>query len=146
MALPISFICYDFFFFNDTATTEIYTLSLHDALPICLLSRHLVGGVSQIQINCRTWSIESQDKKNITSLERQNTFTVQPKGILVIGNTSELTDNEDKVNTFEEYRRNIHNPEIITFDELYERAKFIVQSKNSDPIETEKINNDDLPF
>src|SRR2546429_6687804 len=29
--VPISF----FFFFNDTATTEIYTLSLHDALPIC---------------------------------------------------------------------------------------------------------------
>src|SRR5258708_28341192 len=26
------------FFFNDTATTEIYTLSLHDALPICLNS------------------------------------------------------------------------------------------------------------
>ena len=26
---------FDFFFFNDTATTEIYTLSLHDALPIC---------------------------------------------------------------------------------------------------------------
>src|SRR3712207_8733469 len=26
----------DFFFFNDTATTEIYTLSLHDALPISL--------------------------------------------------------------------------------------------------------------
>src|SRR3712207_8650521 len=32
-----------FFFFNDTATTESYTLSLHDALPICaahLHSRH----------------------------------------------------------------------------------------------------------
>src|SRR3712207_8446518 len=27
---------FDFFFFNDTATTEIYTLSLHDALPIYL--------------------------------------------------------------------------------------------------------------
>ena len=27
------------FFFNDTATTEIYTLSLHDALPICLVAR-----------------------------------------------------------------------------------------------------------
>src|SRR2546428_8908787 len=26
------------FFFNDTATTEIYTLSLHDALPICTCS------------------------------------------------------------------------------------------------------------
>src|SRR2546429_6646929 len=31
MLLLLSF----FFFFNDTATTEIYTLSLHDALPIC---------------------------------------------------------------------------------------------------------------
>src|SRR2546429_9181180 len=29
----VSFVFY-FFFFNDTATTEIYTLSLHDALPI----------------------------------------------------------------------------------------------------------------
>src|SRR3712207_8870198 len=28
------------FFFNDTATTEIYTLSLHDALPILLLKVH----------------------------------------------------------------------------------------------------------
>src|SRR2546430_13681618 len=27
---------YFLFFFNDTATTEIYTLSLHDALPICV--------------------------------------------------------------------------------------------------------------
>src|SRR2546421_1776466 len=29
------------FFFNDTATTEIYTLSLHDALPICRLEQRL---------------------------------------------------------------------------------------------------------
>src|SRR2546428_13553827 len=43
-----------FFFFNDTATTEIYTLSLHDALPICgrrdrpahaVLGAHHHGGV-----------------------------------------------------------------------------------------------------
>src|SRR5256885_17191162 len=32
-----------FFFFNDTATTEIYTLSLHDALPICLQRHRPVG-------------------------------------------------------------------------------------------------------
>src|SRR6266498_3574989 len=32
--LPISTMVFLFFFFNDTATTEIYTLSLHDALPI----------------------------------------------------------------------------------------------------------------
>src|SRR2546429_9097872 len=36
-------ICFFFFFFNDTATTEIYTLSLHDALPISLLAAGLDG-------------------------------------------------------------------------------------------------------
>src|SRR3712207_7198605 len=45
-----------FFFFNDTATTEIYTLSLHDALPICLdgdgeggLERGLVLGRLELE-------------------------------------------------------------------------------------------------
>src|SRR2546425_9153704 len=33
-----------FFFFNDTATTEIYTLSLHDALPILVGDHDAVGG------------------------------------------------------------------------------------------------------
>src|SRR2546423_8739446 len=32
--MPLSPLYFFFFFFNDTATTEIYTLSLHDALPI----------------------------------------------------------------------------------------------------------------
>ena len=41
LLLPLPSLLFDpffvlFFFFNDTATTEIYTLSLHDALPICL--------------------------------------------------------------------------------------------------------------
>src|SRR2546426_8677647 len=36
VSYTFNYICYEynFFFFNDTATTEIYTLSLHDALPI----------------------------------------------------------------------------------------------------------------
>ena len=36
-------VLYVVFFFNDTATTEIYTLSLHDALPISLPHRELVS-------------------------------------------------------------------------------------------------------
>src|SRR5687768_17992153 len=36
------FFFFFFFFFNDTATTEIYTLSLHDALPISADHQHLV--------------------------------------------------------------------------------------------------------
>src|SRR2546429_3538487 len=39
MPIPCSFF---FFFFNDTATTEIYTLSLHDALPISIDWRRLL--------------------------------------------------------------------------------------------------------
>src|SRR5256885_14651320 len=35
--------CSSFFFFNDTATTEIYTLSLHDALPILGIAEHRGG-------------------------------------------------------------------------------------------------------
>src|SRR6185437_12913444 len=39
--VDLGLICFCFFFFNDTATTEIYTLSLHDALPISNLAlRH----------------------------------------------------------------------------------------------------------
>src|SRR5215204_7165279 len=46
-----------FFFFNDTATTEIYTLSLHDALPICRISpasfRCTASGFSRTSV-CRS--------------------------------------------------------------------------------------------
>src|SRR5690348_17686313 len=51
-----SFLCplYFFFFFNDTATTEIYTLSLHDALPIfmytsCTHNVHTLCAQNMIQ-------------------------------------------------------------------------------------------------
>src|SRR5438132_8982683 len=40
------FLVFFFFFFNDTATTEIYTLSLHDALPISRSRWHSAGGRS----------------------------------------------------------------------------------------------------
>src|SRR5207244_11422603 len=36
------------FLFNDTATTEIYTLSLHDALPICIARRVVVDAVHAV--------------------------------------------------------------------------------------------------
>src|SRR2546430_4330137 len=76
-----------FFFFNDTATTEIYTLSLHDALPISLLmsitySPQIVGSLyvnaidshPYFMANCgtssggmcceRTWSARDLDRKS----------------------------------------------------------------------------------
>src|SRR3712207_9016785 len=41
------------FFFNDTATTEIYTLSLHDALPICPEAPDLVFVVARGAVRVR---------------------------------------------------------------------------------------------
>src|SRR5256885_16029365 len=50
-----------FFFFNDTATTEIYTLSLHDALPISLgyVMRLLTDRGSDFDIPTRVRGLES---------------------------------------------------------------------------------------
>lgn len=56
------------------------------------------------------------------------------KTILIIGSWSELDKSKNaqekkiKEKTFELFRQNSKNIEIITFDELYERAKFIVQN------------------
>src|SRR2546426_8595230 len=44
------------FFFNDTATTEIYTLSLHDALPIFLLAP-VGGGLGVLRVEGRSSEI-----------------------------------------------------------------------------------------
>src|SRR5688572_31777429 len=43
-----SVLFFNFFFFNDTATTEIYTLSLHDALPIYNLTGKYVRFLGKI--------------------------------------------------------------------------------------------------
>src|SRR5260370_41576236 len=48
---------FTFFFFNDTATTEIYTLSLHDALPIYLLP----AGIYRAEIADRPAGVPAQD-------------------------------------------------------------------------------------
>src|SRR2546426_11023968 len=52
LSLSLPSVIFLFFFFNDTATTEIYTLSLHDALPICKLSR-LAAEAREIQAALR---------------------------------------------------------------------------------------------
>src|SRR6266850_8602899 len=43
---------YFFFFFNDTATTEIYTLSLHDALPISIAKLFVSEAAGRVADRC----------------------------------------------------------------------------------------------
>lgn len=56
------------------------------------------------------------------------TYAIEPKSYLVVGDLSEISGNDDKVACFELYRRNVRSPEILTFDELYHRAKCIVEN------------------
>jgi len=87
------------------------------------LGEDLTGGVSQIQANCRRWEVEgSQAEQNREALQQRQIYTIQPKGVLVVGTTTQL-NGIDRRNTFELFRRNVINPEILTFDELYARAK-----------------------
>src|SRR5260221_9560690 len=66
-------LCFFFFFFNDTATTEIYTLSLHDALPISARSssRSSVGWPFSAAVRvCRAISVLSSVG---TEIDRKST-------------------------------------------------------------------------
>ncbi|MFI6509639.1 Shedu anti-phage system protein SduA domain-containing protein [Streptosporangium sp. NPDC050855] len=59
--------------------------------------------------------------------------TVKSRQVVVVGHTGEFESagrlNHEKVSSFELYRRSVSDVEIITFDELYERACFIIQDK-----------------
>lgn len=108
-----------------------------------LLNDELTGGVSQLQSNCHRWDTDgSRRQDDIVELSDQSIFTYQPKGILVIGSTDQLND-PDARSTFELFRRNTDNPEIITFDELFERAKYIVSqdAKNQQESKDTQDNN-----
>src|SRR5688572_31622291 len=59
------------FFFNDTATTEIYTLSLHDALPILRLE-DLVSGLKALRLNLRLdETAQEREQRESTALTSQ---------------------------------------------------------------------------
>jgi len=90
------------------------------------LSKELTDAVSQIEANIATWEKDgSRQDDNKDSFESENIFTVKPKGIIVIGSLSQL-DTRSKRETFQRFRKSIHGIDIITFDELFQRAKFIV--------------------
>src|SRR5438445_13585393 len=66
LCLPPEFSLSLLFFFNDTATTDIYTLSLHDALPILILENDgvQVCGTSVLDAFDRLEVLESTDRKS----------------------------------------------------------------------------------
>jgi hypothetical protein len=98
-------------------------------------SVELSGGIAQVQATVqgalehigRSFSIRDKEGSPTGEL----LFNIAPKSFLVIGSLAEFQTehgpNELKFRAFEVYRRNILHPEIITFDELLYRARFIVE-------------------
>lgn len=105
----------------------------------------LSGGIAQIQKtvqkSIRNIQTKTQVKTESGDLTGEELYLYQPKSFLIIGSLEQFKTeqgiNEDKFSSFELFRRNIHNPEIITFDELFERAKHIIKN----PLTEEKTTN-----
>ena len=102
-------------------------------------SKELAGAIAQVQgsvddavRNLKNKLVLSDDYGNPTG---EMIYNYQAKSFLVIGSLNEFVGehgiNEDKLRSFELLRKNTTSPEIITFDELYERARFIVEYNNS---------------
>ena len=110
-----------------------------------LLGSEVLGGVAQVQINCKSWQKRAEELEN-RELINDGIYTVLPKGILLIGHTSEFDNNIEQLTTFELFRKGLNNVEILTYDELLERARFILGQSNNLNLENIEIEDDDLPF
>jgi hypothetical protein len=105
--------------------------------PACWApSEDLAGGIVQAQVTVELTMKKIAEKFEPTSPVGDPTgeeiFSYHPRSILVVGSLGQFKSangiNIEKYRSFELYRRHTTRPEVVTFDELYERAKFIVEN------------------
>ena len=119
-----------------THNTKLLTASQYRPPDVYKVSEEVSGGVSQVQKTThKALRTVASDFHRAHSADgtplRIEVSTIKPRQVLVVGSLDELKDGDDinleKSLSFELYRKSINDVEIITFDELYERAKFIVE-------------------
>ncbi len=99
-------------------------------------SDELVGAVAQVQATVhaalKLIGDELRPEEDDGTPTGEVLQAVQPRSFVVVGTLSQVIAetgiNKPKLRAFELYRRNLVRPEIITFDELYHRARFIVEN------------------
>lgn len=102
-------------------------------------SDELSGAVAQVQGTVSYAGETIVGKLPLTDSDgfptAEEVFNFHPKSFVVIGSLSQFGGehgiNQEHLRSFELYRRNTFQPEIITFDELYERALHIVEAGES---------------
>lgn len=105
-------------------------------------SQELTGAVSQILMSVD--GMERQFQRMLVMKDEdgnptgESAVVARPRSVVICGSLSEFVKdfgvNEDQFRSFELYRRHLFSPDIVTFDELYERAKLIVDSAEQDSI------------
>jgi hypothetical protein len=105
-------------------------------------SGELSGGVAQVQGTVHRAVTEIGDRLQAVAddgsdIPGQYTYMLQPRAFLVIGHLDQLRgkaggDHHDRVRSFELYRRQLHEPEIVTFDELLARAEWHITAAEND--------------
>jgi hypothetical protein len=112
------------------------------------LSKELTYSVSQILSQKAEWQLKSENENFDKYGNPINQRTVDPKTILIIGHSSQFSGDTKiskiKAKTFELYRRNMKNIEIYTYDDLLDRARFIVEHISN--LDQDNAPEDDLPF
>lgn len=92
-----------------------------------LFSEDFYGGINQILGDTKYWELQgSKTEENRDVLDRNGIYTISPKGILVIGKMKEFENELHKRNIFQHFRRNNSSVEILTYDELFKRAYYVV--------------------
>ena len=121
-----------------TPRTKIFTQSKSETARTNTwsFSSAFIDGVSQCLAQRSDWEKKSSGKmlvKDKEALDKTRYRTLDPKVIFLIGSKkeefSETSNNIDDIvkrDTFENFRRNNRNLDILTFDELYERANYLV--------------------
>jgi len=113
------------------------------------LSKDITYSISQILSQKAEWQIKSERENFDNSGELITQRTFDPKTILIIGHSGQFTGEDKtskiKAKTFELYRRNMRNIDIFTYDELLDRAQFIVEHKK-EQLDDLMDEPDDLPF
>src|SRR3990170_8964667 len=80
----LGLLCLEFFFFNDTATTEIYTLSLHDALPIFCNPPYRGLKSGRINPDWERRVARHEIKGSLQDFLRAGAYLLRPKGRMAL--------------------------------------------------------------
>ena len=124
-------------------STELLMKHQYREPDVYVVSRELSGAVAQVQKTARKAVKKLEDLHRMRTPEGNLEYelsTIEPRKAVVVGNMNELVPdgdvNVEKMATFELFRRTQLGVEILTFDELLERTRYIVETGES-PVPSE---------